>query len=59
MLSEDACVRYREKKKTTIGKNSGIPCFATSVYSKKTDNLRLQAMIELEKRHEKERENLC
>lgn len=58
MLSgEDTCIRCQEKKY----KNSGVYRFATSVYSEEPDtdiNLRLKAMIELEKRHEKERESL-
>lgn len=50
-----------DTKKKNTDKNSAVHCFATSVYSKEPDtdsNVRLQAMIALEKRHEKERESL-
>lgn len=58
LSGEDTCVRYQEKN---TDKNSGVYCFTVSVYSEEPDtdvNLRLQAMIELEKRHEMEGETL-
>jgi len=54
-------VRVLDTKKKDTDKNSGVYCSAISVYSEEPDtdiNLGLRAMTELEKRHEKERENL-
>lgn len=56
LRGEDKYVRYQEKNTD----NTGGYSFATSAYSGELDtaiNVRLQAMIELDKSHQKEREN--
>lgn len=50
-----------DTNKRDADKNSRVPSFATSVYKKETDtdiNVRLQAMIDLEKRQEKGKSSL-
>lgn len=49
-------IEVLDTKKEYTDKDSGVYCFATSVYSEETDtdiNLSLQAVIELQKRQGK------